>query len=262
MGFEKLLLAGGLDTLAGDRQPQRMGHEDDGPGHRPGVEVLDVLHERAVDFQGLDGEMPEPAERRVPGAEVVDGQPDAQSGQRAQDLGGGGARDGSGGGDGNSAVTLSNFAFGGGTADGALALNGGASGSLASGATLTDSTFFNEFYQNFYAGSVLSFQLGLDLGDDVAADSNAAPDLFTLALFDVAGTGVELPTLDPDLNRAVLSFQFGDLSPLSFATDSNQLSVPAADVATVPEPASVLLLGTGLAFGVVRWRRRRTAVSA
>src|SRR5689334_4536680 len=62
--------------------------------------------------------------------------------------------DGSGTGDANNTIALSTFLFGsGGCASGTPTLAGGAAGSLASGFTLTDSSFFNEASQGFTPGT-------------------------------------------------------------------------------------------------------------
>src|SRR5579859_8130563 len=61
--------------------------------------------------------------------------------------------DGQGTGDANNTVTLSSFAFGGGSAAGGPSLTGGASGSLGSGVVLTDSAFFNAFTEGFTPGT-------------------------------------------------------------------------------------------------------------
>jgi len=55
--------------------------------------------------------------------------------------------DGSGTGDANNTVILSDFGFGGGTAVGNPNLTGGATGDLASTVTLTDTAFLNDFFQ-------------------------------------------------------------------------------------------------------------------
>src|SRR5260370_28684447 len=66
--------------------------------------------------------------------------------------------DGSGAGDANNTAILSAFQFGvGGSALGTPVLAGGATGSLASGVTITDSSFFNAFSQQFNPGSLLQF---------------------------------------------------------------------------------------------------------
>ena len=67
--------------------------------------------------------------------------------------------DGSGLGDGNNTVMLSNFNFGGGSAVGLPTLAGMATGSAGAGFSLKDSTFFNEVIQKFNPGSTLSFDV-------------------------------------------------------------------------------------------------------
>src|SRR5258707_10582847 len=72
--------------------------------------------------------------------------------------------DGSGTGDSNNTVTLSNFLFGAGgsagTVDASLSF-GGESGDLTSGVSLIDSFFLNIFASSFTPGSLLSFDFGL-----------------------------------------------------------------------------------------------------
>src|SRR5579859_8205239 len=89
----------------------------------------------------------------------------------------------------NNTVKLTNFAFGaGGSPSGGGTGTGGASGSLASGVTLKDTGFFNEYFENFTPGTLLSF--AIDTTN--VADPGGTPDLFTLAILDSVGN--ELPT--------------------------------------------------------------------
>src|SRR5689334_16412724 len=69
--------------------------------------------------------------------------------------------DGSGNGDGNNTVVISHLALGGGSLVGPGVPTGGASGSLSSAVTLSDSQFFNDFNQQFAPGGSLSFQVSL-----------------------------------------------------------------------------------------------------
>jgi hypothetical protein len=97
--------------------------------------------------------------------------------------------DGSGTGDGNNTVKISNVQFGGGgAAAGAPALVGGAAGSLAAGVTLRDTVFLNSFAQSFMPGNLLTFQLSLTS----SIDNGAIPDQFSFSLLD--HNGVEIPT--------------------------------------------------------------------
>src|ERR1700680_1459779 len=60
--------------------------------------------------------------------------------------------DGSGFGDANNTVTMSHFTFGGGSSLGSPVVFGGASGSLETGVTMTDSSFLSLFTEQFAPG--------------------------------------------------------------------------------------------------------------
>ena len=84
-----------------------------------------------------------------------------------------------GGGAAANTVTLSGFTFGGGNPTGSALLTGGASGSLLSSVTLTDSAFFNEFYQTFDAGSTFGFDIFTTLNEEAGI-----PDGFSFSILD------------------------------------------------------------------------------
>ena len=71
--------------------------------------------------------------------------------------------DGNGIGDANNTATLSSFTFGGGSALGSPLLFGGASGSLETGVTITDSSSLSFFAEQFAPGLQLDFSLDLTL---------------------------------------------------------------------------------------------------
>jgi hypothetical protein len=99
--------------------------------------------------------------------------------------------DGSGVGDANNTVTISNVGFGGGSALGNPVTFGGASGSLETEVTITDSSFLSLFNEGFSPGPQLSFSLDLTSNND----ANGIPDRLTFSILD--GSGVPLPTLAP-----------------------------------------------------------------
>ncbi|BCU77542.1 NF038129 family PEP-CTERM protein [Luteolibacter sp. LG18] len=150
---------------------------------------------------------------------------------------------------GNNTATISNFNFGGGGGPFDTAtLIGGASGSLPGTITLTDTNAFNEFYQSFTAGSVISFDLNLTEN----IDSGAIPDSFSFSILD--GSLANIPTTGFGDTLLQVDIAAGSNVNLSSATGS----YAGVSVTAVPEPSSALLGLVAVAGGVLR-RRRRSA---
>lgn len=174
--------------------------------------------------------------------------------------------DGSGLGDGNNTVTLAGFNFGaGGGPVGVIALGlGSVSGNLNSGATLTDSSFFNQLIQGFTPGSALSFQVDLTTNLDVGG----VPDEFSFSILD--NTGTEIPTLDSAGFDRILFADISSATPalLGFASDTSRnaaasgqpigLSAPVI-TSPVPEPSARWLIACGLGMLTLLARSRRSA---
>lgn len=159
----------------------------------------------------------------------------------------------------NNTTTLTNFDLGGGSASGSPTLVGGATGSLASAVTLTDSAFLNAFTQGLVPGSVLSFDLLLTTN----AAEGGSPDRFSLALLD--RTGSELPTLG--VGNVFLAVDITSTGPLVQTSGSDptrppvgggapiQISAPQVEV--IPEPETgALLVGCLLPLAGTLLRRR------
>lgn len=168
--------------------------------------------------------------------------------------------DGDGIGGGNNTVTISNVAFGGGSALGSPLLFGGVSGSLAARITITDSSFLSLFSEQFAPGLQLTFSLGLTSDDDVSG----TPDRLTFSILD--SSGIPLPTLAPfgdyflgvDLVSTGLVFDVYASNPSRAPTVGNPISIsePTINpVSSVPEPSTINLLG-GALLGMVVLRRR------
>jgi len=172
--------------------------------------------------------------------------------------------DGSGTGDANNTVTLSHFEFYGGSVSGATTLYGGASGNLSSGLTLTDSnSFFNAAIGGFVAGSALTFNATFTNNADVGPFE----DMFMMSILDPSGNGI--PTLDSTNDTFLTVTLNGTLQPALgngppapplevWGADPSQTTYDLGAPQVVPEPASLVLLGSGL-IGLGLKRRRQRA---
>jgi hypothetical protein len=167
-------------------------------------------------------------------------------------------QDGSLTGDNNNTVTLSNFAFGGGSAGGSPVLVGGASGDISSTATLSDTDFSNLLVEGFTPGASLSFRI--DLTTNV--DAGGIPDFFG---FSILLNGISLPTQDDTLGDNLLYFNIDSVNPTPAAWATTAESPATLDAPTValapppgslPEPGGLLLLTAGLASLLMFARRR------
>ena len=169
----------------------------------------------------------------------------------------------------NNTITISDIAYGsGGSAGGAgtISTTGGASGSLASGVTLTDSGFFADFNQQFTPGALLSFTL--DLTTNVDQGPGTSPDSFTFSILD--STGMPIPTSDASAS-SFLTITLDGPSPTiqTYATVGVAPQVGPPQVAppqvgpppgpAAPEPSSLVLALIGLAgAAAARGLRRRS----
>ncbi len=159
--------------------------------------------------------------------------------------------DGNGAGGNNNQVMLTNFDFGGGSADLAnpvFLLNGVQT--TASSVTLTDADFFNDVQFVLTPGTLLKFSVDAAINPDAIA-----PDAFLFDILD--GSGNPIPTTDATgLNSF---FQVDGAGPgtdpavTQSGADPNQTSISVgapAFVPTVPEPSAAMLAIGGLAVAV------------
>lgn len=160
--------------------------------------------------------------------------------------------DGSGTGDADNTVSLYDFNFSGGSASGPAMLFGGATGSVATGLTLTNSSpLFNAAVQGFVPGHQLTFEATLT--DNAGAPF---PDLFTMSILDPSGNGI--PTFDT-VNDSFLTVTLDGTTttlpkgitvpPTSFfGADPSQTSYGLPAPTAVPEPSSLILLAASCVF--------------
>ena len=158
--------------------------------------------------------------------------------------------DGSGTGDSNNTATLSNLAFGGGSAGAVDPSNttGGVTGEMPSTVSITESSFTNILAQFFTAGSAISFNL--DLTTNVQA--GPTPDQFSLAIVDPNGNPI--PTSDPTGDDNLLAINIDSSNPAVQSYSDLVTVTPAGGVAT-PEPHTTVFLGAALLL-LVLFRHR------
>ncbi|HTI70205.1 MAG TPA: NF038129 family PEP-CTERM protein [Candidatus Limnocylindria bacterium] len=154
--------------------------------------------------------------------------------------------DGDSTGNGNNTAILSGFTFGGGSASGGASVFGGATGTLASQISITDTAAFNELYEAFTAGSLLTFHLSVTHN----ANSGETPDSFSFAVLDkdlanIPTTGLANTLVSIDLTPGTPTVLTGASGPVTVT------------VTPVPEPADAAIVGTILAGLFACWRARK-----
>jgi hypothetical protein len=145
--------------------------------------------------------------------------------------------DGSGVGDANNAVTVTDVDFHGGSALGSPVLWGGASGSLETSVNLTDTSLVNLFAESFSPGTTLTFSATLTVEDD----DGDVPDGLSMYLVDRSGE--RIPTLAAFADVLIgLDIGGGALLPEVAGTDPSR-SLTGGGTLAIRAPTVVLADG-------------------
>lgn len=150
--------------------------------------------------------------------------------------------DGSGNGDGNSTVMLTNFNFGtNGFYNGDPDEDGGTTGDMSTNVTLTDTSAQNDFTEPFTVGNTLTF----DVYTTLSLDTNGVPDDFEIAIVD--SEEQRLPTVDTNEADALIRLSTTNGVTVNVEAYGTDPSVdPFASPPAVDFGPEVLLAGTTL----------------
>ena len=148
--------------------------------------------------------------------------------------------DGTGLGEGNSTVVVTNFNFGtNGAYDGDPSTNGGVSGDLSSAVTLVDTAPESEFAESFIPGNTLTF----DVYAALSLDTNGLSDEFDISILD--SENAPLPTLDTITNNVLTRMTTSNGAAITVASYSTDASTePFASGPPLSFAPLVLLNGT------------------
>lgn len=168
--------------------------------------------------------------------------------------------DGSGIGDGNNAVFMSNFSFGAGGPSGSPLTFGIAGGDLSASIVMADAAPDNIFVQSFVPGNTLSFFL--DMTTNV--DAGGTPDEFIMSILDNTLTPIPTTAASPLGPFLVIDIDSSNPTVQTFSSDSTQtpagggapISIGQPTISAVPEPSTAVLALTVLC---IVWAQRRSA---
>jgi hypothetical protein len=158
--------------------------------------------------------------------------------------------DGTGLGDGNNVLFLSNFDFGAGGPSGSPLIFGSVGGDLSSSVVMTDATPDNIFAQSFVPGNTLSFLL--DVTTNV--DAGSTPDEFIMSILDNTFTPIPTTAASPLSPFLVIDIDSSTPTVSTYSTDTNldlnaggppiNIAAPQVTLATTdtPEPSTALII--------------------
>jgi hypothetical protein len=162
--------------------------------------------------------------------------------------------DGSGTGDGNNTITLSDFVLGAGSLTLSSSTGGVTVGASPFTVTLTDTSFYNDVQFTFVPDASLSFNI-----DATSNPDDGTPDAFTVGIID--RKFYNIPTTNPNSGIAFVEYDLPTTDPtagtqviLSGSVSNNdEITIPAPTPSAVPEPSAIALLGLVLSILTTRF---------
>jgi hypothetical protein len=159
--------------------------------------------------------------------------------------------DGTGTGDGNNLVVLSDFTFGAGGPSGSPLMFGSVGGDLSSSLVMTDASPDSVFVQSFVPGNTLGFHLEITTN----VDDGGIPDAFIMSILDNTFRPIPTTALSPLSPFLEIDIDSSNPTVTTYASDTGRspvggggpidLGTPTVQSA-VPEPGTLILLGTAL----------------
>ena len=151
----------------------------------------------------------------------------------------------------NNLAIISNFNFSGGSATGSPTAFDGASGDIGSTVTFDNSGSFQELYQTFSPGTLLSFDVALSQNLDGITPDSFVVGILDKDLFSIPTTGLGNSLFQIDVDTA------GPLT-LNIGVGTGGYATVTVVATAVPEPGSLALLAMGIAgIACSTWRKQK-----
>jgi hypothetical protein len=155
-------------------------------------------------------------------------------------------------------LNILNFASGGTLGGGPSVIGDVSGGALPATLTFDNGTPFNDYFEGFTFGSSLMFDVRL-YGPAVNSPDGTSTSGSTFAFSTFSDAAGTIPTLTSDLTDGFAATIDVNLDGTATVTNFSPQTAIGSPVSEVPEPSSLLLLGTEVALAAFFLRKRRRA---